>query len=412
MFDALNIQDPDMPDNTDRFKPIYFLLIPAGIFVLAITAILAGRRQPPPMTMPPQAVVLGAVRTLSSAAAAEFVAQMEADQRVELKARVSGFLRRQNFSAGDLVRKDQILFEIEPDHYQALLDIAQAELISAQAQYSRATLDFNRIRDLYQKNTTTKSDFDTAKAAFEVAEAQVTSARARRTQARLNLDYATIRAPFTGRISDTPYSVGSLLGPESGVLATVVSTDPILVVFGLSSRLMAAAESPGETADDWQVRLRPAPAVYYPSAGRLVYRSPTVDPQTDTVKFKAQFDNPDGLLRPGQIVTAILERSRPRLRLAVPQEAVLTDAEGRYVMVVREEAAGLFAERRPVVLDRGETDRDYFIKEGLEAGDKFIVKGLMSGGATLRPGAPVRLAEEGTPAAQEPAAVPPGEGNE
>ena len=376
-----------------RIKPSYFVLIPAGIVALALVTILAGRRQPPPFNMPPQTVVLGEVRAMSLAESSEFVAQMEADLSVDLKARVSGFLRRRNFSAGDPVVKDQVLFQIEPDQYQALLDMAQAEVISAQAQYDRATLDFNRIRDLFQKNTSTKSDFDTAKAVFEVAEAQVLIARARQIQAQLNLDYATIRAPFTGRISDTPYSEGSLLGPESGILATVVSTDPILAVFGLSSRLLTASGILGETSGpgDWQVRLRLAPETFYPQIGRLAYMAPTVDPQTDTVKFKASFNNPEGLLRPGQIVTAILESARPRIRLAVPKEAVLTDAEGQYVLAPRQdpETGGWTTERRPVALERDETDRDYFVKEGLAAGDKIVVKGLMSGGATLRPGAPV-----------------------
>jgi len=300
-----------LPDKLVRFKSRYFVLIPAGIFLLAVLAILVGRRQPPPFAMPPQAVVAGEARSVTLSDSSEFVAQMEADLRVDLKARVSGFLIRRNFSAGDLVKKDQILFQIEPDQYQALLHMAEAELVSAQAQHDRATLNFNRVRDLYEKKTSTKSDFDTAKADFEVSEAQVMSARARQTQARLNLDYATIRAPFEGRISDTPYSEGSLLGPESGVLATVVSTDPILVVFGLSSRLMDAAGGPGGDTDldNWQTRLRLAPETYYPQIGRLVYTSPMVDTQTDTVKFKASFANPEGLLRPGQIVIAVLERA-------------------------------------------------------------------------------------------------------
>ena len=403
---------PDaLPDYSVRFKSIYFVLIPVGVVFLAIAVILAGRRHPPSFALPPQAVVLGEVRSVTLADASEFTAQMEADLSVELKARVSGFLHRRNFSAGDLVEKGQVLFQIEPDQYQALLDMAEAELISAQAQYDRATLDFNRIRDLYDKNTSTKSDFDSSKAAFEVAGAQVMSARARQTQARLNLDYATIRAPFEGRISDTPYSEGSLLGPESGVLANMVSTDPILVVFGLSSRLMDSAVGPGEarSLDDWQARLRLAPETYYPQAGRLVYISPTVDVRTDTVKFKASFANPEGLLRPGQIVTAVLERVRPRPKLAVPKAALLTDAEGSYVLVPVEDPAsgGWTTERRPVVLERAETDRDYFIKEGLAVGDKILVKGLMSGGSTLRPGAPVRLVppgEDGGPAAPGPPA--------
>jgi membrane fusion protein (multidrug efflux system) len=280
--------------------------------------------------------------------------------------------------------------------------MAKAEVLSAKAQFDRATLDFNRINDLYRKNTSTKSDFDSSKAAYEVAAAQLESAQARATQARLNLDYASIKAPFDGRISDTPYSEGSLLGPESGVLATVVSTDPVLAVFGLPSRAAAEIFQRDDSwyGADWLARLKLAPDVYYPGAGRLVYLSPTVDAQTDTVKLKARFDNPDDVLRPGQIVTAVLESAQPRRRLLVPKAAVLTDPEGRYVLTVREpqKGAGLVAERRPVVLDQGELDREYFIREGLEAGDKFIIKGLMSGGATLRPGTPVRLAPpEGGP---------------
>ncbi|MDR2934700.1 MAG: efflux RND transporter periplasmic adaptor subunit [Candidatus Adiutrix sp.] len=390
-----------LQDNYGRFKSIYFVLMPLGIFLLALAAILAGRRQPPHFIMPPQEVVLGEVRPRHFSDSSEFAAQMEADPRVDLKARVSGFLRRQNFSAGDLVKKDQVLFQIEPDQYQALLDMAQAEVLSAQAQYDRAKRDFDRIQDLYRKNTSTKSDFDTAKAAFEVAEAQVMSARARQAQARLNLDYATIRAPFDGRISDTPYSEGSLLGPESGVLATVVATDPILVVFGLSSRLLTAAGSPSETDyfKEWQVSLKLPQGTDYPQPGRLVYISPTVDAQTDTVKFKASFANPEGLLRHGQIVTAILESVRPRYRLAIPKAAVVTEAEGRYVLVPRKdpESDAWSAEKRPVVLDQAETDLEYFVKDGLKAGDHILVKGLMSGGSALRPGAPIRPAPPESP---------------
>jgi len=382
-------------NDSGRFKSIKFLL-PAGVVLLALVAILAGRRHPQPMSMPPQVVVLAEAQARSLIETWEYAAQLEADRIVDLKARVSGFLIHKNFTAGDQVKKDQVLFQIEPDNYQALLDMAQAEVRSARAQFDRATLDFNRISDLYRKNTSTKSDFDSSKASFEVAAAQLKSAEARETQARLNLDYASIKAPFDGRISDTPYSEGSLLSPESGVLATVVSTDPVLAVFGLPSRAAAEIFQRDDAwyAASWLARLKLAPDVYYPKAGRLVYLSPTVDAQTDTVKLKARFENPDDVLRPGQIATAVLEGAQPRRRLLVPKAAVLTDPEGRYVLTVREasKGAGLVAERRPVVLDRGELDQEYFIREGLEAGDKFIIKGLMSGGATLRPGSPVRLA--------------------
>ncbi|MDR3037697.1 MAG: efflux RND transporter periplasmic adaptor subunit [Candidatus Adiutrix sp.] len=377
------------------------VLIPVGIALLAALFILVGRRQPPPMAFAPQAVVLGSALARDIVESSEFVAQMEADRIVELKARVSGFLIYKNFAAGDQIDRGRILFQIEPDQYQATLDTAKADVLSARAQFDRATLDFNRISDLYLKHTLPKSDFDGGKAAFEVAEAQLLSAQARETQAQLNLDYASIKAPFDGLISDTPYSEGSLLGPESGVLATVVSVDPILVTFGISSRTITSvlerSEGGGRSLDDWRVRLRLTPDIHYPQAGRLVYMAPTVDPLTDTVKFKAKFANPDGELRPGQIVTAIMESAAPRRRLAVPKGAVLTDPEGRFVYTVKEvpeaagRPAGLVTERRPIVLDQGETDGEYFVREGLAEGDRFIVKGLLSGGSTLTPGAPVRL---------------------
>ena len=400
---------PDTCSPHPRGFSVLYVLIPLGIAALAVAFIHQGRRPPAPMSMPPQAVVLAEVEARDLTEAWEYVAQLEADRSVDLKARVSGFLLYKNFAAGDPVKKDQILFQIEPDQYQALLEISRAEVLSARAQFDRATLDFNRISDLYLKHTSPKSDFDNSKAAFEVAEAQLQSAKAREIQAQLNHDYASIRAPFDGRISDTPFSEGSLLGPESGVLATVVSTDPVLAVFGLSSRavekvLFRDQAGAGPSAG-WRVRLRLAPGSYYARAGQLVYMSPTVDAQTDTIKFKARFDNPDGLLRPGQIMTAVLERTQTRRRLVIPKEAVLTGGEGRYVMVAREApgGAGLIAERRPIVLEQDESDREYFIQAGLAAGDKFIARGLLSGGATLRPGSPVRLLPTEASAAPGPA---------
>ena len=387
--------------NSRRFA-LLSVLIPVGIVVVAALFVLLGRRQPSPPQLQPQAVEMAVVEARDITDAMDFVGQLEADHRVDLKARVSGFLVSRNFAGGDQVEKGQILFQIEPDQYQAVLDTARAEVLSAQAQFDRATLDFNRISDLYLKRTSPKSDFDNSKAAFEVAEAQLLSARARETQAQLNLDYAAIKAPFDGRISDTPYSEGSLLGPESGVLATVVSNDPILVVFGIPSRLITYIlfQDPEKRRglEDWRVRLRLGSGLYYPQAGQLSYMAPTVDPLTDTVKFKARFANPDESLRPGQIVTAVLESAQSQRRLVAPKAAVLTDVEGRFVYTVREVPAadgrpgGLVSERRPVELGPGETESEYFIKSGLKEGEQIIVKGLMSGGSTLPTGAPVRLA--------------------
>ncbi len=398
-----------------------FIAIPTAIVALAVIFVLVGHRTPPAMQMPPQKVILGQTEVRDITQTQEFVAVMEADNIVDLKARVSGFLVAKNFQDGDLVKSGQLLFQIEPDQYKALLDNAQANVLSAQARLVQASLDFDRITDLFHKKTSPKSDYDRSKADYEVAQAAVESAKAAQTQAQLNLDYASIKAPFDGQVSDTPYSEGSLLGPESGVLATVVSVDPILVTFGVSEKIISSAQPESmarhRTMADWQVRLRLGPDQYYDRVGKLTYVAPTVDPKTDTIKFKAKFENPDKLLRPGQILTAVVERTTPEKKLIVPKEAVLTDTDGSYVYVTAqapanpehpEAAPGLVAEIRRVTLENGDTlVTEYVVKDGLKAGEKFILKGLLSGGATLRPGAAVEVVspdQAGAPAgAQAPA---------
>lgn len=393
-----------------------YILIPLLVVALAVIFVLRGRRVDAPMAMPPQAVVLGVVSVTEITDSAEYVALMEADSRVDLLARVSGFLVSKNFTDGDWVKAGQLLFQIEPDQYRAVLDNAEADVLSAQARLDRATLDFNRITDLYHKKTSPKSDYDSSKADYEVAVAALKSAQAGRTRARLDLDYASIKAPFDGWVSDTPYSVGSLLGPDSGVLATVVSVDPILVTFGISDKIFTKTLNDEfgrrDPLREWQVRLRMAPGLYYDRPGEFDYVAPMVDSQTDTIKFKARFANPGRRLRPGQIVTAVVERKKPVRSLIIPKEAVLTDPDGNYIFVPKEipadpnapvPAPALVADtRRVTVADKG-LDKEYVVTAGLAEGDKFILKGLMSMGATLRPGSPIRLAEQ--PSGQPPAGV-------
>lgn len=389
-----------------------FIAIPTLIVLLAVIFVMVGQKKAPPPVMPPQQVILGQVEARDITESREYVAIMESDNIVELKARVNGFLVAKNFADGDQVKEGQLLFQIEQDQYKAVLDNAEGSVLSAQAQFDRAALDFNRITDLYHKKTSPKSDYDRAKADYEVAQAALVSAAATRAQARLNLQYASIKAPFDGQISDTPFYIGSLLGPESGVLATVVSVDPILVTFGISDKIITDAQrkdmADQQTIDDWQVRLRLSSGNYYDQVGRFTYIAPTVDPQTDTLKFKAKFANPVKILRPSQIVTAVVERVKPERKLVVPKEAVLTDTDGNFVYLPKEapanpnqpgSKAGLAAEMRRVTLESGDTlAKEYIITDGLKEGESFILKGLMSGGATLRPGAPIMVVD---PAAQD-----------
>jgi membrane fusion protein (multidrug efflux system) len=239
-----------------------------------------------------------------------------------------------------------------------------------------------------------------------MARARTLTAKASLDQARLNLGYTTVRAPFAGRVSDTPFSEGALLGPESGVLATVVSQDPILANFGISDKFMAGMRTgtgrlPGRSLDNIVIRLKINGEEFYPEPGELFYEAPLVDRGTDTVKLKASFKNPDGILLPGQSVVINLTAKEPPQVLLAPKPAVMTSSQGSFVyQAVMGRAPGsppdsreyLQAQVQPVRLGQ-EYENGYEILEGLKPGDKIISLGLMSGGAMLRAGMPVTVEE-------------------
>jgi membrane fusion protein (multidrug efflux system) len=245
-----------------------------------------------------------------------------------------------------------------------------------------------------------KSDYDRAVASRDQAKAAVKSARARLDQAELNYDYTFIRAPFDGLISDSPFSVGSFISPEVGVLATIVSDDPVEASFGLSDSVMAQVRLgqersglPGGRLENVKPRLLIGQDVYYELDGEFSYVAPEVDRNTDTVKFKAKFANPKGVLAPGQSVIVSLEPIVPLKTLILPKEALMTSEGASFVYQVGPNPAGgdgLAAVPKPVRTGY-EYAEGFEVLSGLEEGDQVIVMGLMSGGARLRAGSPVEI---------------------
>ncbi|MDR2612799.1 MAG: efflux RND transporter periplasmic adaptor subunit [Deltaproteobacteria bacterium] len=391
-----------------------FIIIPAIIVLLAAAVVVIPLLSPaPPRAMAPAAVVLHEVGTSPVKDSWETVGFAGAWRRVDLVARVSGFLTEKDPREGGAVSEGDVLFVIEQEPYQAARDAARGTLQSAEAQLTQARLTFDRTSDLYAKRSSPKSDYDNAKAALDVAEAGVVSARAALVQAELNLGYATVKAPFDGFLSDSPFDVGAFVGPSSGVLASVVSSDPLELSFGVPDRLMEALKykDPGSAlprggADEVAVRARSAGGREYPLAGRLSYIAPLVDEATGTYKVKALIPNPDGILAPGETLSVILEDASPRQALLVPKGSVLVSSDsGSYVFTVEPlppgpdgKSPGLAAARRDV--KRGnEFPGGIEILEGLKPGDRIIEQGLMSMGSMLRPGAPVRVVEDPAPAA-------------
>ncbi|MDR0356439.1 MAG: efflux RND transporter periplasmic adaptor subunit [Deltaproteobacteria bacterium] len=385
-------------------KKWIFVLIPLIIVALAAAVIGYGILRSVPQTPPPpQKVVLAEISSQAPISSLRAVALISAEQSVDLKPRVSGYLIGKYIQEGQKVKAGDLLFLIEQGQYEAAQSSAQADLDSAQAQLDLAEIEFERAKDLYLKRSMPKSDYDKAVASRDQAQAAVKSASARLDQAKLNYGYTFIRAPFDGLASDTPFSVGSFISPEVGVLATIVSVDPVEAIFGLSDTLMAQVRSgqersglPGGSLENVKPRLLLGQDVYYEFDGEFSYVAPEVDRNTDTIKFKAKFANPKNVLAPGQSVIVSLEPVEPQTVLILPKEALMTSEGESFVYQAGPDprgGGGLVAVQTPVKTGV-EFAEGFEILSGLAEGDKVMVMGLMSGGSRLRPGSPVEIIGE------------------
>ena len=319
----------------------------------------------------------------------EFVGRIKATDKVEVRARVEGFLDKVLFREGQDVKAGDLLYQIEKVQFQAALDQAKANLTVAQAALTNAKLEYERSTDLVKKNFTPQSTVDANKAALDTAGGRVMQAQAALTQAQVNLDYTDIRAPIAGRIGRTAYTVGNLVNPASGILATIVSQDPIYVLFPVSVRDLdtireARRKDGGEMAKiDIRVRLPNGTEYSHPGVWNLT--DPQVDPQTDTLIMRATIPNPERTLTDGQFVTAIIRERQEAPRLVVPQAALQVDQSGYYVLVVNDQHK---VEQRRVQTGPN-LGTDVVVTSGIKEGDKVIVDGIQK----VRPGQVVQPTE-------------------
>jgi membrane fusion protein (multidrug efflux system) len=398
-----------------------------------------------PAAPPAPAVVVAEVVKKTVPITAEFVAQTDAVQTVELRARIQGVLEKVSFQEGSDVKQGQVLFQIQRAQYEATLQSARAQLAKAQAELARAQeqvevlrakaeleqrqaalakakLDVARLKPLAQAKAVPQVDLDNALAAEQVtvagvaaaeaalkdtelnqrigiqqAQAAVEAGRAAVTQAQLDLSYTTIRAPVTGVIGRLDVNEGNLVGRgEPTLLATMSTYDPIKISATMSEvdylRFARRAKERKAGTPEIPLELVLADGTSYPLRGRTTTLDRTVDPKTGTIIVEALFPNPEKLIKPGQFgrVRAVVEE-RPDAIL-VPQAAVQETQGAKSVLVVgAEDKVAL----RSVTL--GERIGDLFIvTRGLEAGERVIVEGLQK----VRPGMQVKpTAAEGAPPA-------------
>lgn len=312
----------------------------------------------------------------------EFVGRIKAIEKVEVRARVEGFLEKVLFREGQDVKAGDLLYQIEKVQFQAALDQAKANLAVAEAALTNAKLEYDRSLELVKRSFSPQSQVDANKAALDTATGRVMQAKAALTQAQVNLDYTDIRAPIDGRIGRTAYTVGNLVNPASGVLATIVSQDPIYVLFPVSVRdleaIREARRKEGGELAKIDIRVRLPSGQEYAQRGVWNLTDPQVDPQTDTLIMRATIPNPDRTLTDGQFVTAIIREREEEPRLVVPQAALQVDQSGYYVLVVNDQHK---VEQRRVQTgpQRG---TDVVVSSGVKQGEKVIVDGIQK----VRPG--------------------------
>ncbi|HEX9465374.1 MAG TPA: efflux RND transporter periplasmic adaptor subunit [Alphaproteobacteria bacterium] len=352
-----------------------------AVCALVLVAACDGKKAAAPP--PPKAAV--GVRPASIKGvndAFEFVGRIKAIYKVDLRARVEGFLGKLLFREGQFVKEGDLLYQIEKIQFQAQVDQAKANLASAEAVVTNAQLQYNRNLELSKRQFSPQSIVDQNKADLDSDRAKVLQTRAALTQAEVNLDYTDIRSPIDGRIGRTAYQIGNLVNPASGVLATIVSQDPTYVLFPVSVRdleiIRAARREPDGSLAKIEIRIRLSNGQEYPQRGVWNLTDPQVDQTTDTLIMRAVIPNPDGLLIDGQFVTAIIRERREEPKLVIPQAALQVDQSGYYALVVDGEHK---VEQRRLQTGPNQAT-DVVITSGLKEGENVIVDGVQK----VRPG--------------------------
>jgi membrane fusion protein (multidrug efflux system) len=362
--------------------------------VAGILSLLFGcGKEPVSSARPPTDVTVMTVTARDTPVVFEFVAQTQSSREVEIRARVAGFLEKRLYTEGELVKAGQVLFQMDRRPFEAALLSAQGQLAQQQARWEVAKATLARVRPLAQQNAVSKMDLDNAVGNERQTQAAVLAAQGQVRTEQLNLGYTTIASPLTGLSSFAKKQEGSYVTPgESGLLTSVSQMDPIYVNFSLSENEtlkyrseIAAGQLKFPPNSNFEVEVVLADGSIVPDRGRLDFAAPSFSPETGTFLVRAVVANPKGMLRPGQFVRALaIGASRPNAVL-VPQRAVLEGARSRYVWVINGESK---PEQR--IVEVGDWhDADWFITQGLRAGERIVVDGALR----VAPGAPLNIVD-------------------
>ncbi len=371
------------PDSAARRRPLGVLLAAAALTVAGCGGGGA------PQQFPPPEVSVGQVVERSVTEWDDYTGRVVAVDSVEIRPRVAGHLRGWHFREGGLVGKGDLLFTIDDREYRAALEAARADVARAEAEVRLAGQELRRAEELIAQKLVAERDLDTARARLQQGEANLLAALARQQQAELDLSFTRITSPIDGRAGEALVKPGNLVAPGEPVLTTVVSVDPVHVVFEGDERAYLRYQQLAREGLRPSSRDNPNPVLVglageegFPHRGEMDFVDNVLDPDTGTIRGRAVLPNHDGTLTPGLFVRVRLLGTSDKDALLIHEQAVLTDQDRRYVYVLGE---GNVAVRKDVTLG-ARVEGLRVVTSGLSPGDRVIVNGVRK---IFFPGQPV-----------------------
>ena len=329
--------------------------------------------------MPPMPVSVITTQATSVPMSVEAVAQTEGASEVEVRPRVGGIILKKLFEEGAPVKAGQVMFQLDPAPFQIALTQAKAAAAGQGARITQTSRESSRLKDLLATQSISQREYDNATSDVSISQAGMMQAQANIKEAELNLSYTRVTAPVSGVAGRFQYSEGALVAAGTSLLTTIVQTSPIWVRFSLSDSELATLGGHANASNVSDVSLILPDGSQYAQKGKLNFTANEINPNLGTQELRATFENKDKSLLPGQFVRARVTTGTREGVFLVPQTAVLTGEQGKFVYVVNEKNE---ATMRPVAVAewRG---KDWIVTEGLNANDKVIVDNLIK----LRPNA-------------------------
>ena len=313
-------------------------------------------------------------------------ARVMAKYRVEVLARISGYLTKSYFKEGDYVKANQLLFEIEPQEYEYAASKAKANLNNAQSQYDYYDKQLKRYKELVQQDYIARSDYDNILSQRDAFKAQVESAKSAYNDAERNLGYTRVKSPVNGRVGMISVTEGNYVSMNSGPLTTINSSEPMYVTFPLESKDFAELVRIDKSANiNRDVEFIFSSGEKYKYKGVQDFHDNEIDESTGTITMRATFPNPDDALIQGDFGRVIIYSKSKDNVPVVPQTATMENQEGRFVYILDEDNLP----RMSYIKTMGEKNGKWIISSGVNAGDRIVTSGLQK----VIPGNPVRIVQ-------------------